>query len=586
MSNRSFLWRLIAGISAALEKRHPEAARTPYFFTKLTLAIALATTALAVWLSYSVERSRAHRAVAREAELIAETLNNVMTTYEQVLRASAGLVRSSGVPTLRSWRLFTESLELDTRFPGIQGLGYVEVFDRSRIAARVAQERRDGRPGFTWRPDGERDLYTAIIYLEPDDPRNQRAIGFDMYSEPTRRQAMQRARDTAEPVLSNLVTLVQETSQDMQPGGLSYLALYEGGGKPTTVAERQARLRGFVYGVFRWGDFVSRSLAKHLPAVLDRVHLQVYAHAEADETKLLFDSLADSNPPPKSRYVHTHDADVGGRAWSVRVTARPAFEDAIDWSKPLLVLFSGLALTLLLGAISASLAHSRERALAAKDELAREVQQRRHAQEQVQLANGELIHRVKNTLAIVSAIASQTARHSTSLPEFTSAFRERLAALGAVHDLLRPDPAYTPDLRDFLRDILKAFGRSGTGTPALSVEGPPVALPRNEAVLLSLFVNELATNATKYGAWSVPTGSVAISWTLETSDTGDEVVLTWKETGGPKPQAATRAGFGTHVIQSIERGMRGRIQRSYEEDGIKVSFRFPQPTTTRHGASR
>src|SRR5690606_37578419 len=120
------------------------------------------------------------------------------------------------------------------------------------------------------------------------------------------------------------------------------------------------------------------------------------------------------------------------------------------------------------------------------------------------------IHRVKNTLAVVSAIASQTVRYSSSLEEFGRAFRERLNSLARVQDLLRPNNSSTPDLAGLVREALRPY--VSTGSHGLVIDGPTAPVARNDVVLLSLTLNELATNATKYGAWSVPDGKVTVSW--------------------------------------------------------------------------
>ncbi|MDX2289187.1 MAG: CHASE domain-containing protein [Hyphomicrobiaceae bacterium] len=535
-------------------------------YSLLATLLALAASLAMYWVALSAETERHQRAIVRQTQFIGETLSDVMQRYEQVLRAAAGFVRASGQPNERSWRAFTASLNLETEFPGVQGLGYVDVRQPSNAS-------------------GGLDLVTSIRFLEPKDWRNRRAIGYDMYSEPVRRRAMQQARDTGEPVLSGVVRLLQETNENPQPGGLGYVPIYQGSDVPTTIAARRDRLSGYVYGAFRWGDFISRSLAKYAPGTLQDTHLQVTTTTEDGELRTLFDSLGGAGPPERSSFTHAAAIDIDGFTWNLAVSSLPAFEARLDWSRPNTILLGALAFTAMLATILVTLDRSRARALLAKEALEREIQQRRIAQDHAQLANGELIHRVKNTLAIVSAIASQTARHSPSLPEFTRAFRERLAALGTVHDLLRPDPAYTPDLEMFLRDILKAFGGLAAGDaggePRLVLDGPRVSLPRNEAVLLSLLINELATNATKYGAWSGRDGQVKVGWTLEESELGEEVVLVWSERGGPAPAPELKTGFGTQVIQAIERGLRGKVERILGEHGLSLTFRFPRPHTIR-----
>ncbi len=186
---------------------------------------------------------------------------------------------------------------------------------------------------------------------------------------------------------------------------------------------------------------------------------------------------------------------------------------------------------------------------------------------------------VKNTIAVVTSIAAQTARYSTTLDEFNVAFRERMAGLGRVHDLLRPNPSFAPELGGFLHEVLKPYCADRDGK--LEAQGPPVDIPRQTAVLLSLLINELATNATKYGAWSVPAGKVTILWHVvpappDQPDTLQIVALSWTESNGPEVTAPARSGFGTNVMKfAIERGLGGNIKADYRPSGFTCAIEIP-----------
>jgi two-component sensor histidine kinase len=116
---------------------------------------------------------------------------------------------------------------------------------------------------------------------------------------------------------------------------------------------------------------------------------------------------------------------------------------------------------------------------------------------------------------------------------------------------------------------------------ALVLDGPVIALTRNEAVLLSLLINEFATNATKYGAWSVPSGAISLTWRHEESIEPAEVHMIWQERGGPPVTEPTTSGFGTNVMKfSIERGLRGRIATTFAVEGIRHDVHFPRADAT------
>ncbi len=147
--------------------------------------------------------------------------------YEHVLRGAVGLFAVSGNVTRADWRDYVTNLETQKQYPGIQGIGFSVHIPAARLDAHLSTIRAEGYPDYAIRPAGVRAEYTSIIYLEPLDWRNQRAIGYDMFSEATRRAAMERARDTGDTTISSKVTLVQEDGKEVQTGMLMYLPYYK-----------------------------------------------------------------------------------------------------------------------------------------------------------------------------------------------------------------------------------------------------------------------------------------------------------------------------------------------------------------------
>jgi CHASE1-domain containing sensor protein len=163
-------------------------------------------------------------------------------TYEMALRGCQALFTSVGEVSRHQWRDYVGKLNLLQNYPGIQGLGYVKVIPAENIRKHIETVRREGFPEYAIRPPGERPVYTSILYLEPFDVRNQRAFGFDMFSEATRRAAMERSRDTGLTSISARVTLVQETTEGVQAGFLMYLPVYKPGAPIYTGSDRRAAL--------------------------------------------------------------------------------------------------------------------------------------------------------------------------------------------------------------------------------------------------------------------------------------------------------------------------------------------------------
>jgi two-component sensor histidine kinase len=143
-----------------------------------------------------------------------------------------------------------------------------------------------------------------------------------------------------------------------------------------------------------------------------------------------------------------------------------------------------------------------------------------------------------------------------------------------VQDLLDPKAAHEADLESFSRGLLAPY--IGTRPDALATDGPMVKLNHNEATLLSLVLNELATNATKYGAWSVPTGRVELAWRMS-AGTDQRMNIEWQERGGPPVEPPRTQGFGSSVMRvAIERGLRGSLTTDYDANGIRYTMTVPR----------
>jgi two-component sensor histidine kinase/CHASE1-domain containing sensor protein len=556
-----------------------------YVPTLLILLLLLGATVIASRLLFTDATDKARREFEEQVTAFEGLMVDAMRSYQQVLRAGVAAVNAMPAMTREPWRLFIRDLAVDDFYPGIQGIGYAKRLRFEEIEAFVEKQRQEGRPDYNFNPVGKRDDYTTIVYLEPENWRNSRAVGYDMFSEPRRRAAMERARDTGGPALSRKVALMQETGEDVQAGILVYMPVYADGTVPDTIEARRAALIGYVYGAFRMGDFIPQVIDRNLPGTFQRLHVQIFDGIEPTEADLMFDDRMLTHRglspfPPLSQeplFTSSRAITVAGTDWTIVLGSKPVLEAMIDRSKAWMALLGGTVVSLLIAGMVGALTYAGERYAVAQRELSDEVAERKRAQEQVQLANRELIHRVKNMLAIVTAIASQTARYSPTVEVFNKSFRERLTSLARVHDLLRPDPAHTPEFGAFVREILAPYCH---WQGALVAEGPPISVTQSEAVLLSLLINELATNATKYGAWSVPSGQVAVTWSEEKGSDGpyqDTVHIVWQERNGPPVEAPEKSGFGTNVMKfSIERGLRGRITTTFDPAGIRHEVRLPR----------
>ncbi|QPJ66684.1 MAG: PAS domain-containing protein [Candidatus Nitrohelix vancouverensis] len=274
-------------------------------------------------------------------EQIHASVDERMATYEQMLRGGIGLFIASTEVTRDDWRTYVEALEMEERFPGIQGLGYSEVVQSEEKEEHTRKIQAEGFPDYTIKPSGERDVYTSIIYLEPFNLRNRQAFGYDMFSQSVRREAMEKARDTGRTAITGKVTLVQEIDEDVQSGFLMYLPLYKKGLPVATEAQRRNAIRGYVYSAFRMGNLMAGILG---PKAED-VGFKIYDGGAVHEESLMYRSYRWNGGEPENLDNHILLAektmDLYGRQWTVQYASLPGFEASINSHKSNFVLVFG-----------------------------------------------------------------------------------------------------------------------------------------------------------------------------------------------------------------------------------------------------
>lgn len=322
-------------------------------FTVLVITLLATVSAASLAQEAEEERSRARfDAAADQAEL---AILYRMGDYEQVLRGARGLFVADPNTTRTEWRSYIDALDVERRYPGIQGIGWTKLLRPDEVEAHEASIRAEGFPDYAVRPEGERDLYTSIVYLEPFSGRNLRAFGYDMYSDPVRRDAMDRARDTGHAALSGKVRLVQETEEDVQNGFLLYLPVYRNGMPTDTVEARREATLGWVYSPFRAGDLMAGILGPN-----PDLRLFIYDTASVEDATLLFASENVTATPSANHRENT--IKVAGREWSLRIEDTPDAGTPGFANRPTLVLLGGSSISILLFALAWNLASTRTRA--------------------------------------------------------------------------------------------------------------------------------------------------------------------------------------------------------------------------------
>lgn len=318
-----------------------------------------------------LEHERIERTLAAD---IIEVIEARLGTDIAMLDATVGLFNASERVTRDEFSRFARSLiSHSPTLKGIQGVGFAAVVPGNDVRAFETEIRRDGQPDFRIRPPGPRPLTTAIVYLQPDDWRNQRAIGFDMHCETVRRSAMQLAASTGEPALSGPVRLVQEINVLPQAGTLLYLPIYANpNDRFQSPQDRLRRLRGWAYSPLRMGDLINSALADVKNPDKIGTGVLIYDGNQPRRDRLLFDNLGLDG---SSRLTHPTwlKVMVAKRTWLIGIQIDHRRVSPGGWSKELLLMaLLGLSLSGLMALITLSLVknHLRLRAALAGEQAA------------------------------------------------------------------------------------------------------------------------------------------------------------------------------------------------------------------------
>ena len=516
----------VTGVEVQHSGDHPHRwyERYPRALPVGVFALTLGVTAISVAAVEHAETGREQAQLSQTAATIASAIERNSASSAMSLRAGAALLSTHPRFDPGLFAMFVDELGAGGRAASAEGLGWVGRVKGGEQAPIPGVMRMVGGPGSgvhtsadPARVDHDRFV---ILYLRPQTPRNARAIGFDLGSEPIRRNAMMEAAALGRPVSSGKVVLVQEGAEGGEPGFLEFMPVFT----PTHD------LRGFVYSPFNARIFVTSSIG------LDRLvglGIRIYDGAIAPANLLFERKMNHADGQSQTRPVVMAD-----RRWTLVVSAPN--KDVFSPVSLMTLLFGLLVATLLL--VLARLVTQQ----ASEDRMTLE-----WFEQQSSIRNSlvrELNHRVKNTLANVLSILALTRGRATDLTSFAESLDGRIRALSATHDLLTQSDWGSTSIRALIEAEMAPYVRDQSSSVTLS--GDEIMLAPNDALSLGMAIHELATNAAKYGALSVEAGRVAISWRMVTAQIAQ---LDWAESGGPTldPVATRKRGFGTELIQKI-----------------------------------
>ena len=299
---------------------------SPVVLSLLVTAGGVLLTAGAWRLASGLERRVAEQDVGALLGRTADALMDRLQENERLLRGTAALMAANGHTTRSQWRNYLYSAQLDELPTGTQSIGYAPIVPQAGLADVVAGVHADGVTDFEVYPPGERAQYAPILYIEPTSGRNARALGFDLLSDPARRAALEAARDSGQPRLTEGIDLIREVeAQAPQRGALLYAPVFPAGVPSATAAERRESLSGVVYVSLRLGDLM-RGVSG---GVSGDLVLTLFEGASGATGTLLSGSAPEAerrNDHRKPMIEAEQQIEFGGRTWTLRAATRPGFE--------------------------------------------------------------------------------------------------------------------------------------------------------------------------------------------------------------------------------------------------------------------
>ena len=493
---------------------------------------------------------------ADQAERVAAQFNMRLRDHVAILEGVRALYQSDAAASGPGIRAYLGALQPQVHSPGMEGIGIAAAMRAGAPAELEARLKENyGEDIKVWGETGQ-PVGFAVVLVEPYTPRRHVALGFDMYSEPVRREAMRRAWQTGRPAASGIVHLAQERAAKVkQPGFLIYLPVYARGMASDTAAGLTATAPGvrpieaFIYAPFRINDMMKAILGPQLGQING---LEIRAGAG-----------------PSAPIVFRHgkmgwDAQeqmlrIADRQWTMRISYGRLLERL---GRPLGIFLFGLALALL----ATQLHRVQQRRVGEAQALAEE--KARHA-EYRELMIGEMAHRMKNAFARIGALARITLRESATLEEFEARFDGRMRALSDAKQMLVTGAVDSVDLGRIVHRELELAGVSAEQLAAIA--GPEVRLDDEGAQALSLAIHEFVTNSIKYGALAGK-GRLTVGWHRDDG----HIELDWVEADLAETPHIESESFGTRFIRTlIERQLKGSWERTAVDNRLAIVIRWP-----------
>lgn len=447
----------------------------------LIVFIAFSGIAILNWRSSIASvRSEQIKSLERNNSLVSSAITNRLRTYEDILRGGSSLMSSGSKIDEDTWSKYVNSFEIEKRYPGLQGVGYAELNSKGQ------------------------DKQIKVMFIEPKNQRNTNIIGSNMYVDDDRRHAMDEAVESAEPVLTNTLTLLGEKdAKDKQPGFLMYMPVYKNSQIPTSIEARRQNLAGYTYAPFRSYDFIDSTLtslnkeyAFSLENLNDEKHEEIYKSSNFDEIK-------ENN----SSIIQEQKIALQGTSWKLIGISSVNIVSGNILYRRNSILFGGLLFSVLASASIYLILLNRTRTLAAKEE--KGVQQAKD--ELLALASHQLRTPATGVKQYVGMLRQGFAGKLTPTQKklLDKAYDSNERQLGTINEMLfvaRADAGFLnmEKQKVNISEMVESIVEEQAGTIKSNGQEYEVKLPKKNVYLngdpqyLRMAFENIISNATKY----------------------------------------------------------------------------------------
>lgn len=542
----------------------------------ISLAILLVGLLATFWVSNYVRQDQESRSQKEFVLVCNEVKSKIITRINlqaQFLHSCSSLFESSQSVTRDEWKQFNKFSSDNVKFIGVQGFGFSTIIKKEQLKEHISNIRKEGFPQYKVFPEGARESYTSIIYLEPFDDRNARAFGFDMFSEPTRRQAMEFARDHNRPTLSGKVILRLETNKDMQAGTLMFVPVYKNA-PINTIANRRAAIIGWVFGAFRMDDLMKSILGSSYLNDKTNIRLQIYDNDTIAPKALLFDSQKNNLKEDDETKTKTRILPVlfNDKKW-ILVFSKPSDNAFFFSTKTLTIAIGGMIISLLLAALSYSLLMTKNRARIIAARLSSDLLNKNHEYEQMNeslkknykklISSKEKLNKINNELQKAKIKAEESDKlKSAFLANMSHEIRTPMNGIMGFTELLKAENISSEEHKNYLEIIEKS------GIRLLSIINDIVDISKIEAGQMK--VSHSTTNVDHqmqyiYTFFKPEAQEKGIQLILKKSSVDDQTIIS---TDCEKLYAI----LINLVKNAIKYTVKGTIEFGYEVKGDYIEF--------------